>query len=320
MKSDGKKLWKPGKKVILSVTAGVIAVALGCGIWYYMGHNSSEPVYVYPFQYIGMTEYWGDSQESHGPVTTDKIQTVFLSDTQTVTEILVQEGDAVKKGDLLMTFDTTLSDLQLERKRLDVEKKKLQLEDAQKELRRINNMKPMVVPSYDDDDVADEYQGRLIQGEYEISKNKAYDGSTANKAIICWIRSDKDIDDAVFLDIQDKVSYYQYLNRPEEEPEEDGDESGDGDGTDSGDNTGGDNSGGNNSGGNNSDGDTTSGNDQSPGENGEQSSASEFSYPTVASFHVVFKVTTGNRSLAEKTIWQGMKATEAILRSGWKMQ
>ena len=49
----------------------------------------------------------------------DRIQTVFLSDTQTVTEVLVKEGDTVKKGDVLMTYDTTLSELELERKRLD---------------------------------------------------------------------------------------------------------------------------------------------------------------------------------------------------------
>jgi multidrug efflux pump subunit AcrA (membrane-fusion protein) len=146
-----KEIWRKYRKRIILVSAGVAAVAVGCGIWYYMGHNSADPVYVYPFEYVGMTEYWGDSQESNGPVTTDKIQTVFLSDTQTVTEILVKEKDTVKKGDILMTFDTTLSDLQLERKRLDVEKLKLQLESAQKELKRINGMQPMVIPTIEEE-------------------------------------------------------------------------------------------------------------------------------------------------------------------------
>ena len=79
---------------------------------------------------VGMTEFWGDNQESYGPVTTDRIQTVFLSDTQTITEVKVKEGDEVKKGDVLMTYDTTLSELELERKRLDVEKAKLQVKEA----------------------------------------------------------------------------------------------------------------------------------------------------------------------------------------------
>ena len=325
-KIDGKLLWKTKKKQILLVVIIVAALALGCGAWYYAGHNSSEPVYVYPFQYIGMTEYWGDSQESHGPVTTDKIQTVFLSDTQEVIEILVQEGDTVKKGDLLMTFDTTLSDLQLERKRLDVEKKKLQLEDAQAELRRINSMKPMSIPSNTNDNVTDAYLGRGIRAEYEISDNKDYDGSSAQKAIICWIHSNKEIDDGVFLDIQDRVSYYQYLNTPKEEPvvPPDGDDTttGGDDTTTGGDDTttGGDDT---TTGGDDT---TTGGDDTTTGgddtttssmdtmaESGlqqEQSSASQFSYPIVSSFHVVFKVTTGNMSLGEKVIWQGVKATD----------
>ena len=47
--------------------------------------SQGEPVKVFAFQNMGMTEYWGDNQESYGPVTTDRIQTVFVSDTQTIT-------------------------------------------------------------------------------------------------------------------------------------------------------------------------------------------------------------------------------------------
>ena len=61
-KLDWKQTFKTRKKLILSVTAIVLVIAIGCGIWYYAGHNSSEPVYVYPFDYVGMTEYWGVSQ------------------------------------------------------------------------------------------------------------------------------------------------------------------------------------------------------------------------------------------------------------------
>ena len=160
-----------------------------------MGHNSSDPVFVYPFQYIGMTEYWGDSQESYGPVTTDKVQTVFLSDTQTVTEILVEEGTMVKKGDLLMTFDTTLSDLQLERKRLDVEKLKLQLEDAKTQLRQINSMRPMVIPSVSEEEAPEENQGTALQGSYQISGNRYYDGSKKELALICWLGQNTQINE-----------------------------------------------------------------------------------------------------------------------------
>lgn len=102
------------KKIIITVTAVVLVVAIGLGVWFGVSRGRAEPVKVFAFNSVGMTEYWGDSQESYGPVSTDKIQTVFLSSTQTVTEMKVAQGDEVKKGDVLMTFDTTLSDLQLE--------------------------------------------------------------------------------------------------------------------------------------------------------------------------------------------------------------
>ena len=123
-----KKKLNKRKKLLLSLVSVVLVCAVGAGIWLGVSRSGAEPVLVFPFQYLGMTEYWGDSRETYGPVTTDKIQTVFLSDTQTVTEILAREGDTVKKGDVLMRFDTSLSDLALERKRLDAEKVRLQLE------------------------------------------------------------------------------------------------------------------------------------------------------------------------------------------------
>ena len=358
MKNNVKNLWKTKKKWIIGITAGVAAAAIGCTAWYQSGHSSKEPVYVFPFQYVGMTEYWGDSQESYGPVSTDKIQTVFLTDTQTVTEILVQAGDTVKKGDLLMTFDTTLSDLQLERKRLDVEKLKLQLEDAKDELREINSMKPMVIPSTSPDD-SDKDQGTMLTEPYRISSQKTYDGSSAEKALICWLRDDTDIDDSVFAAIHVKAEQYQTENQPEPtQPSEDStdptDESTEptGDPTDPTDES------------TEPTGDPTDPTDESteptgdPTDSTDESTApteeptdpteestdpteestepiEESSEPTeetagllsllrqrvpssasavtpvqADSFHVVFKVTSGNMSLGSKQLWQGMKVTK----------
>lgn len=193
-------------KVAIIVTAVlVLAVAAGCGIWYYLCHSNADPVYVFPFQYIGMTEYWGDNQESYGPVTTDRLQTVFLTDTQTVVEVAVKPGDTVKKGDLLMTFDTTLSDLQLERKRLEVEKQKLQLEEAKTELKRIRAMKPMVVYEYvggsDESDLGSLLSSYRIYGiEYgSIANTNAlnYDGSSPSKPLVLWLSSGQTLNNTV---------------------------------------------------------------------------------------------------------------------------
>ncbi|HBJ17364.1 MAG TPA: hypothetical protein DDY81_06140, partial [Clostridiales bacterium] len=215
------------KKIIITVTAIVLVVVVGLGVWFGVSRGRSEPVQVFPFNNIGMTEYWGDSQESYGPVSTDKIQTVFLSSTQTVTEMKVAQGDTVKKGDVLMTFDTTLSDLQLERKRLEVEKLKLDLETAQKKLKDIQNMTPMSVVDFDDsDDYGDEGDpnaGTKLTGSYQLSTNSDYDGSTAEKALICWLSTAAAVDDTILEAARQKAEEYQnknYVPDPTEEPTE----------------------------------------------------------------------------------------------------
>ena len=199
------------KRIILIVVLVAMLLGTGGGAWYYFEHRETEPVFVFPFEYVGMTEYWGDSQESYGPVTTDKIQTIYLSDTQSVTEILVSQGDTVKKGALLMSFDTTLSALALERKRLDVEKLKLQLEDAKVRLWQINSMKPMVIPTVDKDET-DKNLGTKLQGDYRISGNRNYDGSKKDLAMICWLGQNTPVDSELLEALRAKAEEFQTIN------------------------------------------------------------------------------------------------------------
>ena len=180
------------KKILISVTAVTAAAAIGAGTWLGIRAHGRDPVPVFDFMSVGMTEFWGDTQESYGPVSSDNIQTVFLSKTQEITEVLVKEGDQVKEGDLLMTFDTTLSAIDLERKRLEVEKLKLQLEDEKRELQKINAMRPMQVPTEQPDsdggnvDLGEELQGfRIYEGDPAKSN-----GASPETPLICWVRND----------------------------------------------------------------------------------------------------------------------------------
>ena len=210
-KKNKKKLW-------ISATALILVAALGAGIWF--STQSSEPVNVYPFLEIGMTEFWGDNQESYGPVTTDKIQTVFLSETQTITEVAVQDGDTVKKGDLLFSFDTTLDSLSLERKRLEVEKVKVQIKLAGERLEETYKMEPYNPPGIfdeEDTDLGEELKDKL----YKISENQVYDGSTQEKALICWLKDGTVINDAILRDLYETALKYQTDNARNPQPEED---------------------------------------------------------------------------------------------------
>lgn len=247
------KLDKRKKKRLLAVTAVVLVLALGAGIWFGT-QGKAEPVNVYSFNYIGMTEFWGDSQESYGPVSTDKIQTVVLSDTQTVTEVLVSEGDQVKQGDVLMTYDTTLSDLALERKRLEVEKQKLTLQDAQEQLQKIRNMTPMDpnamdFPIYEPEEP--DLGETMPENEDYVYPDKEdmaeHDGSTVDKAMILWVRDGKQVNNEVFRKLYDLFqnnvgdSEEKQESRASAEPEtEDSEDGGNSDGGDSNPDGGGD--------------------------------------------------------------------------------
>ena len=209
-----------GKKILITAVCLVLTASAGLGIWYFTGRTGGDPVPVFPFNYLGMTEYWGDSQESYGFVETDGVQTVYLSNTQTVTDIFVEEGQAVKKGDVLMSFDTTLSDLALERKRLDVEKKKLQLEDARKRLQEINAMRPMVIPQPSDKPDGEENLGELLTEAYKISHDTDFDGSSQEKALICWLHTGSAVDDGVLDALILKAIEYQTVNAEKKAEEE----------------------------------------------------------------------------------------------------
>ena len=320
------------KKIIITVTAVVLVVAIGLGVWFGVSRGRSEPVKVFAFNSVGMTEYWGDSQESYGPVSTDKIQTVFLSSTQTVTEMKVAQGDEVKKGDVLMTFDTTLSDLQLERKRLEVEKLKLDLETAQKKLKDIRNMKPMSIVSSDDFDNSDEDSGDDgdLEKDYELSYDHAYDGSKPSKALICWLRvttGDEKVritpivDDALLEEARQQAEKFQNENQPDptepstepttesttesttepatEPPTQPGTEPPTQPSTEPPTQP-------------STEASTPSTEETSEGEGGEHSSASAAENPdekptiTVNSYYMVIKATEGNKRMGARVVWQGM--------------
>ena len=130
------KIWIPVTAVVLALAAIAAMVVVP--------RLPKTEVAVYPVNMVGYTDFYGSVNESYGMVTTDKVQTLYLSSTQTVTEILVSPGQEVKKGDVLFTYDTTLSDLAVERKDLANQQLAVQLKTAQAELAALKKMKPIV--------------------------------------------------------------------------------------------------------------------------------------------------------------------------------
>lgn len=273
-----KKKLNKRKKLLLSLVSVVLVCAVGAGIWLGVSRSGAEPVLVFPFQYLGMTEYWGDSRETYGPVTTDKIQTVFLSDTQTVTEILVREGDTVKKGDVLMRFDTSLSDLALERKRLDAEKVRLQLEEAKDRLQQIKGMRPMVIPTVSPEAPEDDDSlGSTLDTAFRLSEAFEYDGSSADRALILWLNTSASLTDEMLESARQAAEEFQNRNAQASSGAGEGEE-----------------------------GETPGEGESGEGESGEGESGGDPGYVDVNRFYMVVKVSQGNRALGQKVTWQGL--------------
>lgn len=131
-----KKLWIP---VIALILAAAVVAA------YFLIPKTPQQVMVYSYDMVGYVNYYTGGSESYGMVTTDRVQTAYVTDTQQVTEIKVYQGQQVKKGDVLYLYDTTLSDLELERKSLSIEQMQLNLTSAKAELKALKAMKPMVL-------------------------------------------------------------------------------------------------------------------------------------------------------------------------------
>ncbi len=127
--------WGKGVKKAILVA---LCVAAGCGaVWggLTIARNAQRgSVNVYAVSDFAMTSYWGDSSTTSGTVATDKIQKITISSSQTVKKVWVKEGDEVKKGATLVSYDSTLTQAEIERARVDYDRQVENLETAKSEL------------------------------------------------------------------------------------------------------------------------------------------------------------------------------------------
>lgn len=136
---------RKGVKIALISTISVAAAgAILVGSLWYFGRQT-DPVEVTPLRYH-CAMYYDETSSFDGRVTAENLQSVYASNTQTITEIFVSEGDEVKKGDPLLSYDTTLTEIELERKRIGVQQAELDLKNAKDDLAWINSLKPYVPP------------------------------------------------------------------------------------------------------------------------------------------------------------------------------
>ena len=169
------------------VLIGLLVTALvGGGVYgaYRLVAGNGSPVTVTPVAYLN-TGSWDYSMPSYGTITANATQEVYLSSDQTIANINVQEGDRVSVGDVLMSYDTTMLELELESAQLNCKTLELQLLSEQKELERLNNITPIADPVDDGSSGAEIVAGvaeTAALQDNEVSLMAAAEGTTEDAA------------------------------------------------------------------------------------------------------------------------------------------
>ena len=154
-----KKKWIAGIVSIAAVAAAAAGISAG------VRAAGGRPVMVLQASDLNQGGYGGSMSSMEGMVTSDVSQDVYLQDTETVSRVLVQEGDTVREGDVLMEYDTTQTSLNLEREKLNRERIQLNMQTAQENLRKLKNTKPV---SGQPSDPAPEFPDIFIPQEPEL--------------------------------------------------------------------------------------------------------------------------------------------------------
>ena len=133
-------------KLILISVAAVVAAGAAVGLWMYLQYrNDQKTVEVLPVNYVS-TNYWGDTVTSSGTISTQNVQELYPDTSKTLTDVFVTEGQEVQAGDPLVQYDKTKLELDLEAKELAVKQRELQIEDAQDQLKKLQNTEPISTP------------------------------------------------------------------------------------------------------------------------------------------------------------------------------
>lgn len=142
-RTDGEKP-RMSKKLKKGIIAAACVVGVCGAVWggLTIARNAQRgDVNVYAVNECAMTDYWGDTSNTSGMVTTDKLQKIYISQSQTVKKVWVKEGDSVKKGTALVSYDSTLTQATVERAKIDYDRQTENLEVMKNELELLKKAK-----------------------------------------------------------------------------------------------------------------------------------------------------------------------------------
>ena len=228
-KRTGGEKPRMSKKLKKAIIIAACAVGVCGAVWggLTIARNAQRSdVKVYSVNDFCMTDYWGDTSSTSGMVTTDKIQKVFLSSSQTVNKVWVAEGDSVRKGDKLISYDSTLTQASVEQAKIDYDRQDESLTTAKNELEYLKKAKNKETLKQEldkltaeldalkkkyDEDPAHPYDGDapVTEGKMDYNKTmtvKGADGSdqTVNVLYYSWLSTSR-LNDSKVTEILTKL-------------------------------------------------------------------------------------------------------------------
>lgn len=132
------RIKKKTARIAAVSTAGVLL--LGGGIWFAAGKLKKPEIKVYSMEELSQ-QMWGETNSLEGAVSSNVSQEVRLMEKQLVSQVHVQEGQEVKEGDPLLTYDMTLVNIDLEMEKLNREQLKVKKKGLENELKNLKDDK-----------------------------------------------------------------------------------------------------------------------------------------------------------------------------------
>ncbi len=145
------------KKVIAGVVVTALVVGAGAGGARYIKKSNEAEVLVVDVGSIA-GDFYSQNTYLDGNVTTNVSQSIYVDKDMVVQDVPVQQGDSVKQGDTLITFDMTLVEMELNIAKLKKQQQELDLKKAEKRLYSLQHGGPIVE---EDDTLPIDDQDRL---------------------------------------------------------------------------------------------------------------------------------------------------------------
>ena len=138
---------------IIIICAVIAASVIGIVAAVRKTTGMNAAVTVYPASSLNWGGGWYYSSSMEGYATSGTTQSVYAGETETVDKVLVKEGQSVKKGDLILTYDTEKTGIDLEKAKLEREHIQLEIETAKENLKTLSGLVPV---TYDDGEDPDD--------------------------------------------------------------------------------------------------------------------------------------------------------------------